>query len=170
MWPLSENHPEKERRSLSTFNCRERYRLIWMFKGWAGTSHTALGTEQCIQFVQVRSDTGYSYSNIPDGQGQVWIDLDAGWGGSPYEFWQGGISIYLRSFLSPEHTWTMTKTYEDNQKVVPRVQKTRGRKLHTDSYDKISPTFMSLYQTKWTVACQVCTCEWPLCGSAWLSS
>ena len=87
-------------------------RRIWMFKGWAGTSHTALGTEQCIQFVQVRSDTGYSYSNIPDGQGQVWIDLDAGWGGSPYEFWQGGISIYLRSFLSPEHTWTMTKTYD----------------------------------------------------------
>lgn len=79
-------------------NCRKVFQLSTAVKGrhWFGClrggaellTQLLEQSNAFIQFVQVRSDTGYSYSNIPDGgQGQVWLDLDAGWRGSPYEFW-----------------------------------------------------------------------------------
>ena len=148
-----------------------------MFKGWGGTSHTALGTEQCI----------HSIRPGPLGHG-VFLLQHPGWraGAGVVRFgcwvtWKslwvldsfgraGYVSIDAKSsFLSPEHTSTMTKTVANRIKKRFKAYRRREKTSYgfiPRSISPTSPTFMSLLQTKWRIACLVCTCEWPLCGSA----
>lgn len=113
-----------------------------MFKGWGGTSHTALGTEQCIHSIRP-GPLGHrvfllQHPGWRAGAGVVrfgcWVTWKSLWVFDSFGR-AGYVSIDAKSsFLSPEHTSTMTKTVANR---IKKRFKEDTRKLHTDSYQGV---------------------------------